>query len=50
MRKNPKINQYLKAENAYLRAIMADTDTLQLDLAREMQDRLLEGDCSGPVR
>lgn len=42
------IRAYLEAENAYTRAMMADTETFQEDLFQEMKARIPEDDDSPP--
>lgn len=49
-RENPEVIDYLKAENAYTKAMMADTDTLQEKLYKEMRGRIKEDDASVPYR
>jgi len=44
-----KAVDYLKAENAYLEAVMSDTKKLQTDLFTEMKSRIKEKDESVPV-
>ncbi|MFZ4808935.1 MAG: S9 family peptidase [Hyphomicrobiaceae bacterium] len=43
------IRAHLEAENAHTGAIMADTETLQADLFREMKARIKEDDSSVPA-
>ena len=43
-RKNPKVIEYLKAENAYTDAVMQHTQQLQEKLYQEMVGRLKETD------
>ena len=43
------IRAYLEAENAYFAAAMADTDTLQAELFKEMRGRIKEDDSSVPA-
>lgn len=45
---NPKVIDYLKAENAYTQAYMADTEPLQKSLYQEMVGYLIENDRSVP--
>ncbi|MCP4204140.1 MAG: S9 family peptidase [bacterium] len=47
-RENPEVISYLKAENSYTAALMADTETLQEKLFEEMKGRLKEDDASVP--
>ncbi|MCU0450158.1 MAG: S9 family peptidase [Bernardetiaceae bacterium] len=47
-RENPEVLAYLKAENAYLEAVMAPTATLQNRLFDEMKGRIKEEDQSVP--
>ncbi|MHB2148954.1 S9 family peptidase [Calditrichota bacterium LG25] len=49
-RNNPKVIEYLKAENAYTEAMMAHTKSLQEKLYREMVGRIKETDLSVPVK
>jgi protease II len=46
----PQVLAYLKAENEYCQAVMADTAVLQDALFKEMKGRIQEEDCSVPVR
>ncbi len=45
---NPDVISYLKAENAYLEAMMAHTASLQEALFEEMKDRIKQDDESAP--
>ncbi|MBI3038538.1 S9 family peptidase [bacterium] len=49
-RDDPKVIQYLKAENAYTTAVMKSTEGLQDKLFREMVSRIQETDQSLPER
>jgi len=49
-RDNPKVIEYLKAENDYLRAVMKPTAALQETLYREMAGRIKPVDLSVPYR
>jgi oligopeptidase B len=49
-RDNPKVVEYLKAENDYLRAVMKPTEPLQEALYKEMAGRLKPTDMSVPYR
>ena len=49
-RDNPKVQAYLKAENAYTQALMQHTETLQKQLYEEMLARIKETDLSVPYR
>jgi len=49
-RLNPEIRAHLLAENAYTKAVLADTETLQQTLAREMQARIKQDDASVPMQ
>ncbi len=44
----PEVTAYLEAENAYARALLADTEALQECLYREMVGRIQETDVSAP--
>lgn len=44
-----EIRAYLEAENAYTRAVMADTEALQAALFKEMRGRIKEDDSSVPA-
>lgn len=48
-RRNPEVDAYLQAENAYTEAMMADTAALQESLFREMVGRIRETDRTAPV-
>lgn len=45
-----QVLEYIKAENEYCQAVMADTVGLQDKLFKEMKGRIQEEDCSVPVR
>jgi len=45
----PDIRAHLEAENAYLRAVLADTEDLQDELFAEMKGRIKEDDSSVPA-
>ncbi|MBP1859725.1 S9 family peptidase [Rhizobium herbae] len=47
---DPEIRTHLEAENAYMKAAMADTDGLQKTLFAEMKGRIKEDDSSVPVK
>ncbi len=47
---DPEIRQYLEAENAYMKAAMADTEALQKQLFAEMKGRIKEDDSSVPMK
>jgi len=47
-RENPAVIAYLEAENTYLEAMMAHTNTLQNQLFEEMKGRMKEEDTSAP--
>jgi oligopeptidase B len=49
-RSNPEVIQYLEAENAYTKAMMAHTDGLQERLYEELKGRVLQNDQSVPFR
>ncbi|HUU36835.1 MAG TPA: S9 family peptidase [Candidatus Desulfaltia sp.] len=49
-RENPKVVEYLKAENEYLKAIMKPTEALQEKLYQEMVGRIKPTDMSVPYR
>ena len=49
-REDPDVFSYLRAENAYTEAMMADTAALQESLYRELVGRIRETDRSAPVR
>src|SRR5262245_61102606 len=46
---DPAIRAHLEAENAYAKAIMADTEELQAQLFAEMKRRIKEDDASVPT-
>jgi oligopeptidase B len=46
---DPSIRAYLEAENAYAKALMADTEELQAQLFAEMKGRIKEDDASVPA-
>ncbi len=47
---DPEIRTHLDAENTYMKAAMADTETLQKTLFAEMKGRIKEDDSSVPVK
>ncbi|WP_275789603.1 S9 family peptidase [Pararhizobium gei] len=47
---DPEIRKHLEAENAYMKAAMADTEALQKTLFAEMKGRIKEDDSSVPVK
>ncbi len=49
-RKNPAMLDYLKAENAYADAVLADTKPLQEQLFKEIVSRIKQDDSSVPAR
>src|SRR4029453_3705680 len=49
-RDDPKVREYLEAENAYTREVMARTEPLQVRLFEEIKSRIQETDASAPVR
>jgi oligopeptidase B len=49
-RENPKVVEYLKAENDYLQAVMKPTEELQEKLYRELVGRIKQTDMSVPYR
>ncbi len=49
-RLNPEIRAHLLAENAYTKAVLANTEMLQQTLAREMQARIKQDDASVPMQ
>jgi len=49
-RENPKVVEYLKAENEYLEAVMKPTEKLQEKLYRELVGRIKQTDMSVPYR
>jgi oligopeptidase B len=46
---DPEIRSYLEAENAYTKALMADTEELQAKLFAEMKGRIKEDDVGVPA-
>ena len=46
----PEIRAHLEAENAYMKAAMADTEALQKQLFAEMKGRIKEDDSSVPEK
>jgi oligopeptidase B len=48
-RLQPEIRAYLEAENAYLKAAMAETEGMQERLYREMKARIKDDDASVPL-
>ncbi len=46
---DPEIRAYLEAENAYTKAMLADTETLQAKLFAEMKGRIKEDDVGVPA-
>jgi oligopeptidase B len=46
---DPNIRKHLEAENAYQRALMADTETFRKTLFAEMKGRIKEDDSSVPM-
>ena len=46
---DPEIKAYLEAENAYAKAMLADTETLQAKLFAEMKGRIKEDDARVPA-
>lgn len=48
-KENPEVLAYLKAENAYTKSLMADTEELQTELFNEMKARIQQDDQSVPV-
>ncbi len=46
----PEIREHLEAENAYMKAAMADTEALQKTLFAEMKGRIKEDDSSVPEK
>ncbi len=46
---DPEIKAYLEAENAYAKAMLADTETLQAKLFAEMKGRIKEDDAGVPA-
>ena len=49
-RENPKVIEYLKAENDYLKAVMKPTEALQEALYQEIVGRIKQTDMSVPYR
>lgn len=49
-RKDPAVLAHLEAENAYTKAVLADTEALQETLYKEMRGRIQEADRSAPQR
>ncbi|MDY6436369.1 MAG: S9 family peptidase [Bacteroidales bacterium] len=49
-RENPEVIDYLKAENAYLEAMMKHTEPLQDQLFKEITGRIKQDDMSVPVK
>jgi oligopeptidase B len=49
-RDDPAVREYLEAENAYTREVMAGTEALQQQLFEEIKSRVQETDTSAPVR
>ena len=49
-RDDPQVREYLEAENAYTRDVMARTEPLQQQLFEEIKNRVQETDASAPVR
>ncbi|HLF66186.1 MAG TPA: oligopeptidase B, partial [Gammaproteobacteria bacterium] len=47
-KENPEVLSYLKAENAYTKAMMEGTDAMQEKLFQEMRKRIKETDRSAP--
>jgi oligopeptidase B len=45
-----RIREYLEAENAYQKTVMADTEALQKQLFAEMKGRIRKNDCSVPAK
>lgn len=48
-RDDPEVLAYIKAENAYCKEVLADTEGLQKTLYKEMRGRIQEADTSCPV-
>src|SRR4029450_872518 len=46
---DPAIRAHLEAENAYAKALMAETEELQAQLFAEMKGRIKEDDASAPA-
>ena len=49
-REDPEVIDYLKAENAYTKAVLKDTESLQKTLFTEIKDRIKQDDSSVPYR
>src|SRR5919197_984467 len=49
-RSNPEVIKYLEDENAYTKAVMAQTESLQARLYEELKGRVLQNDQSVPFR
>ena len=49
-RDDPQVREYLEAENAYTRDVMARTEPLQQQLFEEIKSRVQETDASAPAR
>jgi len=49
-RNSKQLLEHLSAENAYTRAVLGDTESLQESLFKEMRGRIQEADQSVPVR
>ncbi len=49
-RNNPEVRQYLEAENAYTRALMAHTEGQQKTLFNEFKNRIKQADVSVPYK
>jgi oligopeptidase B len=49
-RENPKVIEYLKAENAYTDAMLKDTEAFQAELFTEIKSRIKEDDESVPFK
>ena len=49
-RNNPEVIKYLEAENAYTKAMMTHTESLQVKLYEEMKGRVRQDDQSVPYR
>ena len=47
-RDDPAVLEYLQAENAYTKAMLASTEPLQLQLFEEMKGRIKEDDSTVP--
>jgi oligopeptidase B len=48
-RENPAVLEFLRQENQYTAAMMADTEALRDELFEEMKSRMPEADVSAPV-